>query len=102
MEVYEVGNISLRGSAEAVASDFVVVQHPFNTEECDQILSQILTTPFYQGVVILCGIHSSAEMEVIWARYKSAETVRISLDLFEIGILICQKGLQKEDFVLRF
>lgn len=102
MEVYEVGNIFLRGSEEAVASDFVVVQHPFNPEECDRILSQILAMPSYQRVVVLCGIHSSAEMEAIWSKFKSEETIRISLDLFEIGILICKRGLQKEDFVLRF
>ncbi len=102
MEVYEVGNISLKGTAKADASDFVVVQHPLNPEDCNRILSKILPIPDYHGVVVLCGIHSSPEMEAIWTKFKSAETVRISLDLFEIGILICKKGLQKEDFVLRF
>jgi hypothetical protein len=102
MEVYEVGNISLKGAAEVVASDFVVVQHPFNPEECSRILSQILSATSYQGVIVLCGIHSSAEMDAVWTKYKSVEKVQISLDVFEIGILICKEGLQKEDFVLRF
>lgn len=65
MEVYEVGNISLKGSAEVLASDFVVVQHPLNPEDCRRILSQTLATPAYGGVVVLCGIHSSAEMEAV-------------------------------------
>jgi hypothetical protein len=102
MEVYEIGNISLKGFTDVIAQDFVVVQHPLNPENCRSILSQILDKPSYHGVIVLCGIHSSAEMEAVWTKFKSVETVRISMDLFEIGILICKKGLQKEDFVLRF
>ena len=48
------------------------------------------------------GIHVSEKMEETWIRHRINPSVRISLDLFEIGIFICKKGLQKEDFVVRF
>lgn len=102
IEVYEVDNIQLAVTGSVVASDFIVVQNPLDPSYCDRILEQILNEPTYNGVVVLCGIHTSAKMEVVWLRYKIDPTVRISLDLFEMGIFICKKGLQKEDFVVRF
>jgi hypothetical protein len=101
IEVYEVGNINLSGVGKISASDFVVVQDPLDPDVCSRALAQIVEQP-YDGVIVLCGIHASAEMEAVWKRYQKEPLVRISLDLFEIGIFICKKGLQKEDFVLRF
>ncbi|MEK7718582.1 MAG: hypothetical protein AAB347_03060 [Bacteroidota bacterium] len=101
IEVYDIGNIDLAGVGNVAASDFVVVQNPLNPDECSRVLAQIVAQP-YNGVIILCGIHTSAEMEAVWKRYQKEQQVRIFLDLFEIGIFICKKGLQKEDFVLRF
>ena len=101
IEVYDIENIDLSGAGDVVASDVVVVQNPLDPDECSRVLAQIVAQP-YDGVIILCGIHASAEMEAVWKRYQKEQQIRISLDLFEIGIFICKKGLQKEGFVLRF
>jgi hypothetical protein len=69
---------------------------------CEQLLSVILAGEACEGVVVLCGIHESPEMEAVWHKFQKQKSVRISLDLFETGIFICRSGLQKEDFVLRF
>ncbi len=102
VEVYEVDNVQLTGFGSVIASDFIVVQNPLDPDYCDRVLIQILAQPDYNGVIILCGIHKSEEMEAVWSRYKNDQVIRLSLDLFEIGIFICKKGLQKEDFVVRF
>jgi len=101
-EVYEVENIHVSGFGKVLASDFIVVQNPQDPDSCNAILAQILDQPDYEGVVVLCGIHVSEKMENVWTSHKRNLSVRISLDLFEIGIFICKKGLQKEDFVMRF
>jgi hypothetical protein len=101
IEVYDVGNIDFAGVGNVAASDFVVVQNPLNPDECSRVLAQIVAKS-YNGLIILCGIHTSSEMEAVWKSYQKEPQVRISLDLFEIGIFICKKGLQKENFVLRF
>ena len=102
VEVYEVDNIQLSVTGSVVASDFIVVQNPLDPDYCDRVLIQILAQPDYNGVIVLCGIHVSEKMEAVWSRYKNDQVIRLSLDLFEIGIFICKKGLQKEDFVVRF
>jgi hypothetical protein len=101
-EVYEINNISLTGKEIAEVSDFVVVQNPLNPSYCDRLLSEIFQPDGYEGLIVLCGIHTTAEIEAVWYKYQKIATVRISLDLFEAGIFICRKDLQKEDFVLRF
>lgn len=101
-EVYEVENVNLSGCGNMEVSDFVVVQDPLDPVNCNTVITKILDQKDYDGIVVLCGIHASEKMEDVWIRHKSNLSVRISLDLFEIGIFICKKGLQKEDFVLRF
>jgi len=54
------------------------------------------------GVIVVCGIHASDRMEDVWMKHKKDPLIRVALDLFEIGIFICRKGLQKEGFVVRF
>jgi len=102
VEVYEVPNIRITGTGAFTTCDFAVLQDPADPEHCHAILSQILSDPDFHGVVILCGIHTSQEMEHLWAKHKSNPVVRVALDIFEIGIFICREGLQKEEFVLRF
>jgi hypothetical protein len=102
IEVYELSNILITGSEEVTASDFVVVQHPMDPAYCERVIVSVLSEESFDGVVVLCGIHTSGAMEAVWTRGKLNQKVRISLDLFEVGIFICKRGLQKEEFVLRF
>ena len=102
VEAYEVRNIDLTGEGSVDASDFAVVLNPTDPDKCDEILAQIFAGKDFHGVAVLCGVHTSPEMEEVWSRHKVNPVVRVSLDLFEMGIFICREGLQKENFVLRF
>ncbi len=101
-EVYEINNISLTGSGKVEIADFMVIQNPLDPFYCEQLLSGVFSEVSYEGVVVLCGIHVTPEIEEVWHKFQKEKSVRISLDLFEIGIFICRNGLQKENFVLRF
>lgn len=101
-EVYEVANVHLKAWGSIDFAEFVTVQYPANPAYCRNILLQVLKNQDFKGVVVLCGIHHSAAMEQVWQDIKKDDRVRVSLDLFEVGIYICKEGLQKEDFVLRF
>ena len=102
LEVYEVQNIDLIGAVSVGRSDLVVLLNPTDPENCDNLLTHILSDEDFRGVAVLCGLHTSPEMEEVWDRHKSNSVVRVALDLFEMGIFICREGLQKEEFVLRF
>jgi predicted O-methyltransferase YrrM len=54
------------------------------------------------SVLIFDDIHWSQEMEEAWNFIKSHDSVKLSLDLFQVGIIFFKKELSKEDFILRF
>ena len=82
--------------------EFMVINYPDNPEKTENIMMQYRDNPGGNGVVIIRGIHQSLQMEVVWKKLIAHQSVRVSLDLFEIGIALFRKGLQKEDFIYRF
>jgi hypothetical protein len=102
IDVYEVENIEITETGKLIAADFVVIQNPLDPDNCGRILSAVLERQAFQGLVIVCGIHTSPEMEEVWDSYKSNPAIRVTIDLFEIGLFICKNELQKEEFMLRF
>ena len=52
-------------------------------------------------VMIIKGIHESKIMESVWNDMVRSKAVSVSLDLFEIGILLFDRKLQKEHFILK-
>jgi hypothetical protein len=102
VEEFGAPNVEVREWGSVTDADFLVVQLPEDAATCDHILAQVLGNPAFAGVVVVCGIHTSRELESVWNNYKEMDRVRIALDLFDVGIFICKKGLQKEEFVVRF
>jgi len=55
-----------------------------------------------QSIIVLDDIHWSKEMEEAWETIKSHSKVFVSIDLFEVGILILNPKLEKQEYILRF
>jgi hypothetical protein len=57
----------------------------------------------HQGsVAVFDDIHWSAEMESAWKEIIAGPLVKVSIDLYQAGIVFFRSELSKEDFVLRF
>lgn len=82
--------------------EFVIVNYPVNPDASRNVVQKYLQLHGNDDVLIIRGIHESNEMEAIWQEMVSNENVRVSLDLFEIGIALFRKGLQKENFIFKF
>ena len=53
--------------------------------------------------VILHQIHADADMETSWNALKKHSNIRLSIDLFTIGILFCRKAQkEQEHFIIRY
>jgi predicted O-methyltransferase YrrM len=53
--------------------------------------------------IIFDDIHWSREMEEAWEEIKKDPQVRVSIDLFFLGIVFFRRAfLEKQDFVIRF
>jgi len=53
-------------------------------------------------VFVFDDIHWSAEMERAWADIKAHPAVRVTVDLFWIGLVFIRQEQPKQDFILRF
>lgn len=64
--------------------------------------SQCMQHRASDAVFIFDDIHWSREMEEAWIEIKKHPSVRITIDLFQMGLVFFREGLSKEDFILRF
>lgn len=81
---------------------FLIINYPYNPAVSREVVRKRLEMHGDDDVMIMRGIHESKAMEAIWKETIASESVRVSLDLFEIGITLFRKGLQKENFIQRF
>ncbi len=65
--------------------------------EFEKNLDQYLNKEAY---LIIENINKDEERNLLWNRLKGMERFNVSLDLFDIGILIARKGLKKQDYNL--
>ena len=54
------------------------------------------------SVAVFDDIHWSKGMEEAWKKLIARPVVKVSVDLFHLGVLFFREELSKEDFVLRF
>ena len=53
--------------------------------------------------MVLHGIHTSSEMEAAWETFKKHPQIRLTIDLFNIGLLFCRKEQkEQEHFIIRY
>ena len=89
-------------SVFSVTPEFLIVNYPDDPDKSRSILQNCLNLHGDNDVLIIRGIHESKTMENIWRELITNESVRVTLDFFEIGMALFHKGLQKENFIHRF
>jgi predicted O-methyltransferase YrrM len=55
-----------------------------------------------ESVFIFDDIHHSPVMERAWDEIKRDPGIRVSLDVFHMGIVLFRKGLSRQHFILRY
>ena len=54
------------------------------------------------SVFIFDDIHWSPGMEAAWEEIKKEDAVSLTIDLFWFGMVFFRKGIQKQDFIIRY
>lgn len=68
-----------------------------------QSASSIIDKMHSNSWVILHQIHADADMETAWNQLKKHSNIRLTIDLFTIGILFCRKAQkEQEHFIIRY
>jgi len=74
-----------------------------NAEDLISYFNAALKKLNTQSILIFEGIHDSKEMEASWETIKMHKEVKLTIDLFKLGIVFFrQEQLEKENFIIRF
>ncbi|SOD77971.1 O-methyltransferase [Spirosoma fluviale] len=100
-----VGNLD-ETLAQAIAAlppiDFVFFDANHRYEPTVHYFETCLTNIHNDTVFVFDDIHWSDEMEQAWGYIKTHQSVRVTVDLFWVGLVFFRKEQPKQDFVLQF
>lgn len=100
-----VGNIDDTLSPSLLAlgpADFVFFDANHRYEPTVRYFETCLLNRHNDTVFVFDDIHWSAEMEAAWAFIKAHPAVRVTVDLFGVGLVFFRREQPRQDFVLRF
>lgn len=92
------------GSTQSVESiDFAFIGEGQDGATILQSVNRVMDKMHSNSWVILHGIHADSNMETVWNTLKKHSNIRLSIDLFTIGILFCRKEQkEQEHFIIRY
>lgn len=82
--------------------DFVFFDGNHTKEATLKYFEQCLPLAHNESLFIFDDIHLNPEMEDFWNELKQRPEVKVTLDLFHLGIVFFRKELTKENFNIRF
>lgn len=83
--------------------DLAFIDGNHRREPTVRYFRQLLPLCHNDSILIFDDIHWSGEMEQAWEEIKKDETVRLSIDLFFIGLVFFKKEFRvKQDFTIRY
>lgn len=96
-------NIELPKLLEQITSvGLVFIDGNHNGEALCSYVETLLPKITENSVIVVDDIRWSPDMELAWNKLVNNKNVTISFDLFRCGILFFRKGIQKQNFKLRF
>ena len=96
--------INTTAKIESVESiDFAFIGQGQDEATMLQSASRLIDKMHSNSWVILHGLHADSNMEAAWGQLKKHANIRLTIDLFSIGILFCRKEQkEQEHFIIRY
>lgn len=89
--------------ANADTIGLLYVKQINNAEDVTNYFNAALKKINTQSILIFDNIHDSKEMESSWEKIKMHSEVKLTIDLYKLGIAFFrQEQLEKENFTIRF
>ena len=84
------------------ALDFLVIHPEFSQTMFREIVSFCIPRMQSTGILALGGIHHSEEMNAYWQEVQKEDSVKLSLDFFDYGVLFFDYSGPKTDLILGY
>ena len=82
--------------------DLIFFDGDHREESTMQYFNEALLFKHNGTIFVFDDIHLSKGMENAWRRIKQDHEVKVTIDLFRLGLVFFRKELQKQDFIIRF
>ena len=82
--------------------DFICIHRPSDIQEYGLIYNRLFPCLGEITVILIEGIHSESRALDAWRRFISDERIRVTMDLFDLGIAFCDPKLNKQDYIVAF
>ncbi len=81
--------------------DFIVL-HQFKSGIYPLLLELFVQNIQENSVLVIEGIYSNKKIKSFWEALKTTDKVRVTMDLYDYGIIFCNVKLNKQDYVVAF
>ena len=82
-------------------ADFVYI-HASAAKQADEVFGLLMKHVHSHTVVVMEGIKADKEVRRLWNYFRYAPGVRVSMDLYEIGVAIFNDRLYKQHYIVSF
>jgi hypothetical protein len=93
-------SINLTGLPDADGADLNLADAL--EQDATSYLEKLMPAIHDDTVVIFTNIHRTQNTEYAWAQMRVDNRVRVTIDLFYIGLVFFKPGMSKEDFKVRY
>jgi hypothetical protein len=81
--------------------DFVLFNRLADSQECLNIFMECLHKKNNGSIFVLLGIHDDPDKVRAWAQIKSLRPVKVTIDLYDLGVVLFNSELEKRNYVIR-
>ena len=82
--------------------DSIGVLHVGNTPYYSEVIANLLPFMKADSCLIIGGIHDSKDKKAWWKQLKNDERVRVTFDLYDVGIALFDPKRYKQDYIVNF
>lgn len=82
--------------------DFLYFGRMFPADKIKEVVDTLECSITSRTVMVVSDIYKTKQKELMWDVLKKHPKVRVSVEMFHYGILLCDENLQKEDYNLFF
>lgn len=87
---------------ESGSIDFAYIDANHTYEATSKYFKWMSESAHENSILVFDDIHWSSEMNKAWNEIKNSKEIGLSIDLFEAGIVIFNKSIPKQDYILSF
>ena len=87
---------------EKEASPFVYLNHSSNSIYINKVYEEFADNMAPKGMMVIYGIYENPPMKDMWQKLMSDPRSGITFDLYDVGIILFDKIITKQDYIVNF